>query len=284
MPELPEVETVVRQIAPVIVGRTFKHALLRGKGKQGVLHQTLSRGISLLPGATVLEVYRKGKFIVLRLSGGLAMVVHLRMTGMLLFEPSARLKKFIRAEFRFGDGFKMYFSDIRRFGRIWVADEREAIRLCGLGRLGPDPLEEGFSAKDLAGLLMDGRGTGRRRGILKSALLNQQLIAGIGNIYADEICFRARLHPRSRLEKLRQSDLDRLHEAILYCLDEGIRHNGTTISDFVGTRGEAGEHQQYLCIYGRKGKPCCRCGQPVRKRTLAGRGTHFCINCQPLRK
>jgi formamidopyrimidine-DNA glycosylase len=286
MPELPEVETVVREVAPRICGRRFDEAFLidrrlENAGSPALMQSVLRIGLGLLPGRLVERVSRRGKFIIIHLSGNFEMIVHLRMTGMLLFDPSERLKKFIRVEFRFEDGLKMFFSDIRRFGRIWVGPREEVRRLCGLNRLGVDPLAEPFSLDDFLAIM---RGRLSRRGRLKSALLDQSLVAGIGNIYADEICFRARLHPASRLEKLRPDDLFSLHEAIGFCLREGIAHNGTTISDFVGTRGDAGKHQQYLQIYGRTGDGCYACGETVLKTRLGGRGTHFCPSCQTLRK
>ncbi len=286
MPELPEVETVVREVAPRICGRRFVGAALLDGCLEDVhsaepLKSVLGVGLGLLPGRLVKRVSRKGKFIIIHLSGNFEMIVHLRMTGMLLFEPSERLKRFIRLEFRFEDGLKMFFSDIRRFGRIWVGPREEVRRLSGLNRLGTDPVAELFSLDDFLTIM---RGRVSRRGRLKTALLDQSLVAGIGNIYADEICFRARLHPASRLEKLRPADLLALHEAIGFCLREGIAHNGTTISDFVGTRGDAGKHQQYLQIYGRTGDGCYACGEVVLKTRLGGRGTHFCPSCQALRK
>lgn len=277
MPELPEVETVVREIAPVIMGARFWKAKPLGIRRKGQFYNNFVEVAALLPGKVIKGVRRRGKYIIIDLSEDLVMVVHLRMTGMLLFLPSERLKKFIRAEFVFTNGKRMLFSDIRRFGRIWVAPKQDYLKLTGLNRLGVDPIVDGIIVSDLEQAFYG------KKGILKNKLLDQTLIAGIGNIYADEICFRSGLHPASRTEKLRRSDLLNLHEAILHCLNEGIAHNGTTISDFVGTRGDAGKHQKYLQIYGRAGDGCYVCGGTVLKTKVVGRGTHFCPKCQPLR-
>lgn len=278
MPELPEVETVVREIRPVITGARFWKITAVGGSRKDPFHTSFAEAADLLKGKTVNNIGRRGKYIIIELSGDLVMVVHLRMTGMLLFEPSLRLKKFLRVKFVFTNGQQMFFSDIRRFGRIWVADKRDYLKVTGLDRLGLDPVQDGLAIADLESTLY------RRTGILKNKLLDQRLIAGIGNIYADEICFRVGLHPASRLEKLRKQDLRNLRIAILECLQEGIEHNGTTISDFVGTRGDAGKHQKYLRIYGRVGDKCYVCGETVLKTKVAGRGTHFCPRCQTLRK
>jgi formamidopyrimidine-DNA glycosylase len=273
MPELPEVETVLQEVKPQVLKKKF--------WKVKVLDQISVQPSAVfleenLPGKTVQNITRKGKFIIFELSGGLMMVVHLRMTGMLLFEPSQRLKKFIRVEFTFTNGRRMYFSDIRRFGRIWLFDKKKYLQATGLVKLGVDPITERFDLELIKKLFAG------KKGILKNTLLNQSLIAGIGNIYADEICFRSYLHPSARLESLSERHLEALHEAVVFCLQEGIKHNGTTISDFVGARGNEGKHQKYLQIYGRAGDKCYRCDTEIQKIRVAGRGTYFCRKCQKI--
>jgi len=275
MPELPEVETVVRQLRAVLPGSRFWRVVCRD-GRQMLPSARVLR--ELLPGKVIRDIRRLGKYIIFDLSDDLVMVVHLRMTGMLLLKPSERLKKFIRAEFTFSNAKKMYFSDIRRFGRIWLYRSHEFMDRTGLKKLGIDPLLQKVDLDLLEKVY------GQTKGTLKSRLLDQTVIAGIGNIYADEICFAAGLHPASRLEKLTKKDLQKLAGAISACLLEGIRHGGTTIADFVGTRGDAGKHQRYLQVYGRSGEPCYRCYALIKKMRLAGRGTHFCLKCQQLKK
>ncbi len=275
MPELPEVETVRRQVEKQVLGKKFWKVRIIDKAavlpSANVLEQ-------LLPGKIIKNVGRKGKFLIFELSGGLMMVVHLRMTGMLLFTPSERLKKFIRVEFTFSNARKMFFSDVRRFGRIWLYHKKDYQQKTGLYRLGIDPLNENLDLKLMESLYL------KKKGILKNRLLDQSVVAGIGNIYADEICFRIGLHPASRTEKLNKKEVSALQEAINYCLREGVKHNGTTISDFVGTRGDAGKHQKYLQIYGRTGDPCYQCGTLIQKTRVAGRGTYYCVTCQKLKK
>lgn len=274
MPELPEVETVVREIRPEIMGKKFWKFQAFNKS---TFLPSVEVFESVLPGKVVKEVKRKGKYIVIELSGDYVMVVHLRMTGMLLFKPSERLKKFVRGEFTFSDAKKLLFSDIRKFGKIWLYHQSEYLKKTGMSRLGVDPIVEKFDLEVLEKLYL------KQKGIFKNKLLDQSIIAGIGNIYADEIAFRIGIHPSSRLEKLNKSDVENLHQAILDCLNEGIANNGTTISDFVGTRGDAGKNQNYLRIYGRTGDPCYVCETLIQKTRVAGRGTYFCVKCQKLK-
>jgi formamidopyrimidine-DNA glycosylase len=275
MPELPEVETVMRQVKAQVLHMKFWKVKISDKA---LVFPSAAVLEDLLPGKIIEKVRRKGKFLIFDLSENLVMVVHLRMTGMLLFEPSERLKKFIRVEFIFSNARKMFFSDIRRFGRIWLYHKSEYLRETGLSKLGLDPILEDLDLKLLESIYLN------RKGVLKNKLLDQTLVAGIGNIYADEICFRTGLHPASRTEKLNKKDLAALQEAIIHCLTEGIKHNGTTVSDFVGTRGDAGKHQNYLQIYGRTGDLCYKCGTVIKKTRVAGRGTYVCLKCQKLRR
>lgn len=275
MPELPEVETVVREISPVVLGKKFWKIEVFN---ESTFLPSVQAFEQFLPGRVIENVRRKGKYIVFELSGEYVMVVHLRMTGMLLFKPSERLKKFVRGAFVFSDATKLLYSDIRKFGKIWLYHKSEYLEGTGMKRLGVDPILEKFDLALLEKLYL------KQSGILKNRLLDQSIITGIGNIYADEICFRIGLHPSTRVERLTLPDVKRLHEAILYCLNQGIENNGTTISDFVGTRGDAGKNQDYLRIYGRTGDPCYACGTAIKKTRVAGRGTYFCVKCQKLKK
>jgi formamidopyrimidine-DNA glycosylase len=196
------------------------------------------------------------------------------MTGRLMWHEEPARAKFTRAVFSFKDGKKLYFSDVRKFGRVRVDSDKKYEAKTGIARLGPEPLN--LSWKDFLSVF------DHRKGILKNALLRQDLIAGIGNIYADEICFRTGVHPSSRIEKLGKARLKKLHAAIQHCLKEGIKHCGVSVSDFVGTRGDLGRHQHYLKVYGRKGQPCYTCKNLIKKTVAAGRGTYYCENCQVL--
>jgi formamidopyrimidine-DNA glycosylase len=265
MPELPEVETIVRELKPEVQGRVFKS-----------VESASFKGLKMIIGSRILDVVRRGKYIVFILDGDLRMAIHLRMTGRLMWHEEAARAKFTRAVFTFDDGRKLYFSDVRKFGKIMVGPEKKYAAGTGMVKLGLEPLE--MSLEDFT-LLMD-----ERKGILKNTLLRQDLIAGLGNIYADEICFRAGVHPSSRIEKLGIVRIKKLYSAVQYCLNEGIKHCGVSVSDFVGTRGDLGRHQHYLKVYGRKGLPCYSCKTLISKTVAAGRGTYYCAKCQSLLK
>jgi len=275
MPELPEVETVVRELKKQIVGRKFWK--FEALNKSTFLPNTKVFEKDL-PGKQILDIKRKGKYLIFVLSGDLHMVVHLRMTGMLTVEKIVKTKKYIRGIFTFSSGARLFFTDLRKFGKIYLYPQKEYLKKTGMANLGVDPIAEEFDLKILEKLYLN------QKGILKNRLLDQSVIAGVGNIYADEICFRIGLHPSSRVERLKMSDVAKMHEAILHCLGEGIKHNGTTFSDFRGTRGDAGKHQKYLQVYGRTGDKCYVCETPIQKIRAAGRGTYFCVKCQKLRK
>jgi len=274
MPELPEVETIVREMRPKIVGKTFWKVDLPWPKVALPTAQFLEQ---MIVGRKVLDVTRKAKYIIVILDQDMRLVVHLRMTGRVMFVKSKDREKFIRAIFTFSDATQMFFSDVRKFGRIWLYHEKEFLVGTGMDKLGVDPFVDEFSLQILQKILGGGR-----MGILKNKLLDQTVIAGIGNIYADEICFRVGLHPSSRTENLTAENLSQIYEAILYCLSEGIKHNGASIQDFRGTRGDSGKHQKYLQVYGRTDDPCYRCGTPIIKTRVAGRGTFYCKMCQKL--
>lgn len=269
MPELPEVETIVRELQGSVRGKEF----LKVEGGTGrTIVPSISDVSKRIRGLKILDVLRQGKFIVFVLSGKMRLVVHLRMTGRLTWETVEDRKKYVRAAFYFKDGSVLNFSDVRKFGRIWFCTEGEYLKITRIGRLGREPLEMNLS--EFLQLF------GGRRGILKNNLLRQDILAGIGNIYADEICFGTGLHPSSRMERISKKTYARMFRAIKDCLEEGIRHCGVSVSDFAGTRGDLGKHQDYLQVYGRTGDKCYKCGSLIKKTVVAGRGTHFCPRCQ----
>jgi len=274
MPELPEVETIVRELRPNVVGKKFWKV-------DGKLHYvflpSFEEMTAKIKGLKVLEITRRGKFIVFVLDNKMRLVIHLRMSGRLMWKKVPKKEQHIRAMFTFSDGTSLIFSDARKFGRIWLFSEKDYEKETGIVRLGVEPFSSDFTQEKLNKLFA------HKRGILKNTLLRQDLIAGIGNIYADEICYRIHLHPSSRLEHLNAKDFENMYEAILHCLGEGIEHCGASVSDFVGTRGTLGKHQKYLQAYGRKDDPCYVCGSIIKKTKVAGRGTFVCMKCQILK-
>lgn len=272
MPELPEVETIVRELRPEVVGKFF-WSLSGGKPKN-IFLPSLEEVTTKIRRLKVLDVTRRGKFIIFVLDQKMRLVIHLRMSGRLMWKKIRGKEQHIRAQFVFTDGTSLIFSDARKFGRVWLYSEKEYERATGIARLGIEPFAADFTPQKLQKFFS----THPR--LLKNTLLRQDLIAGIGNIYADEIAHRIKRHPSSRITKISNKDAEKLHEAIQYCLQEGIDHCGASVSNFVGTRGTLGKHQMYLKVYGRTGDPCYTCGSIIKKTRVAGRGTFVCMKCQ----
>jgi formamidopyrimidine-DNA glycosylase len=272
MPELPEVETIRRDLLPLLKGRTFTDVWLSPEAPrlvQAPLPADLAR---LLPGRRIEDISRRGKFLVFHLSGGLYLVVHLRMTGALLHRPAgAPPDRYVRAVLSLDDGSELRFSDLRKFGALWLVPDLSIV----LGRLGPEPLDGGLTPSLLREL------TARRRAPIKSLLLDQRALAGLGNIYADEALFAAGLHPQRPASGLSDSEVERLHEAIGRVLTEALADRGASFSDYVDASGQEGRHQFRVQVFRRTGQPCYVCGREIARVKVAGRSSHFCPRCQP---
>lgn len=271
MPELPEVENVVRGLRAALVGAEI--ASVEVLWARSVRDMAPADFAGRLPGQVVTGVRRRGKWVVLELSGGESLLIHLRMTGRLTVESDACLDdRYLRVLFLLSDGRRLHFSDMRKFGRLWLVDDPAA----ALDALGPEPLGEDFTVARWARML------GRRRGRIKPLLLNQRFLAGLGNIYTDEALWRAGIHPLRPANTLSADEVRRLHRAIRRVLRAAIDRGGTTLDDegYVHVDGSAGTFVDYLAVYGRAGEPCPRCAEPVRRIVVGQRGTHFCPHCQ----
>ena len=261
MPELPEVETVVRSIAPHVVGRTIQSVALHS---HRVTRGDRQATIQALTGATILEIRRHGKQILVQLDRGV-LYIHLGMTGNLLWDASPG--KYSRAVFELDSGTLLY-NDIRQFGRVEFFDQPPDLLL----RVGPDALQLDF-ATFFARLK-------KRKGPVKPLLLNQTFLSGVGNIYADESLFLARIHPRASASRLSRHRAEQLHARIGEVLRLAIEHRGSSISNHVDACGEPGRFQHLHAVYGRAGLPCFCCGTPIKRIVLGQRGTHYCPRCQ----
>lgn len=275
MPELPEVETVRRSLEPLLVSRTITKvwrsalALRREKPDPGLLKKALQ-------GARVLTVDRAGKYILVRTSQGGALV-HLGMSGQLTVEkPGSALRPHTHVRLTLGDGNELRYVDPRRFGlfrpylREGVPQEWSA--------LGLDPLAESFSTEKLREQLA------RTKRAVKLALLDQALIAGLGNIYVSEALFLARVHPSTEGHRISSAQAARLRDAIVTVLRQGIANRGTSLNDYVDATGAMGNNQSFLNVYGREGEPCVTCGARVKMSVMGARSTYFCVKCQPRRR
>lgn len=274
MPELPEVETVVRQVRPRLVGRCLGGSDVSWPRSLGGLAPRAFD--AALRGARVARVWRRAKYVVcdLEREGALAgwLVTHLRMSGRLSVEaPAAVRSPWLRVRVALDDGRELHFADVRKFGRMLHTTDLPAL----LGELGPEPLDEDFTAEDLHAALR------ARRRVLKPLLLDQTVVAGLGNIYVDESLHRSRLHPRARSERLTLRQVQRLHAAIRAVLSEAIEREGSSFDSFYRTpEGQPGAYQHQFQVYGRGGEPCRTCGIAIVRSVVAQRGTHHCPRCQ----
>lgn len=274
MPELPEVETVRRSLLDRVVGHTIVG--VRASDFPEVMGgEPIADVAARLIGRRIVGIRRRGKYLFFDLDDGTVLMIHLRMTGQLLVTGrEAPPLRFERLAIELDGGTDLRFADQRKFGRVLhlLPEQAQAVER----KIGPEPLAESFTARQLAERL-----TGRS-GKLKSVLLDQRLVAGLGNIYVDEALFRARLHPERIANSLTEPEIRRLHQAIRAVLREGLAHRGTTFSSFADATGEAGANQHNLRVYGRGNTaPCPRCGHPLSRIVVGGRGTHFCPVCQP---
>ena len=272
MPELPEVETIRRQLAPHLEGRTLlSMEVLDARWCEPAAPVELEDAVR---GRRIEGVARRGKYLVLELEDEVFLVMHLRMTGNLLLAGGPENPRYARVLMHLDSGERLVFADVRRFGTGVVLLGAAARDAYFVSRLGVEPLGDEFTADALRALA---RG---RRASVKSFLLAQERIAGVGNIYADEALWRARIHPLRPVGTLRRSQLDALRDAVVETLAAGIDARGATIDDFRNLDGAEGSFQDRFVVYGREGEPCYRCGAPIRKLRVAQRGTYVCPRCQ----
>lgn len=274
MPELPEVEIIRRYLDENLAGRTIDDVTILLPRQ--LKHPDPEAFRVLVRGQRIERVARRGKYLLIHLQEGAHLVFHLRMTGSLVYEPQGTVAEtgHTRMVFSLAGGGALRFSDIRTFGCVYGFAAGEEIAVPGLQSLGPEPLSDDFTSSYLAAALK-----GRKQPV-KSFLLDQRRIAGLGNIYADEALFLARIDPRRAAGSLSAQECRCLTEAVRKVLRDGLKDGGTTFRDYRNGAGESGHHQEHLLVYHRAGKPCPACGRPVEKLTVGGRGTHFCPHCQ----
>jgi formamidopyrimidine-DNA glycosylase len=286
MPELPEVETVARDLQRWVAGATIA-------GAEVLWDRTIrhplppERFMAEIAGARIRRVGRRAKSVLIFLEDGRVITVALRMTGALIVAAAgAPDDRYVRVAFHLADGRQLRYRDVRKFGRIglWeggglrrVREARQPYRVGHVfARHGPEPLARSFSVARLTERLR------RRSARLKTLLLDQSFIAGVGNIYADEALWHARLHPLRAADTLQGDEVRRLHRSIRRVLRQGIANRGASFSDYVGADGEPGANAERLRVYQRTGEPCYRCGRPIERIVIGQRSTHFCPHCQPL--
>jgi len=293
VPELPEVETVRRQLEAEIRGRRIESAeILDERWTRPELPAAMEEGLA---GRLIETVERRGKYLIVRLDDGSALIMHLRMTGNLLLRPEGSSEtadltavgrfgaprryeshpeaRHLRARFVLDDGSELWFTDARRFGHGHLLAAEEVEPYFG-ARLGPEPLSVELTAEAIAERAVE------RRAPLKSFLLNQAVIAGIGNIYADEALFRAELHPLSQAGSMKLEHCEALREGIVAALEAGLENGGASIDDYRNAMGERGSMQDEFLVHTREGQECLRCGGEIQRVVVGGRSTYFCPGCQ----
>lgn len=276
MPELPEVETIRRDLLSVVRGRRITGVTL--VEPLSVKHPDPGGFVSGLTGQTIADVERHAKYLQLRLRSGLSWVVHLMLEGQLFYQPAGTaLGTDVKLVVHLDDGRQLVLRDVVGLARTFLVTEDELDSVLKLDELGPEPLEPEFTYECFLGRLH------RRTGMIKPLLLDQKVIAGIGNVYADEALFRARIHPKRKANTLKEAELKRLYTAIGEVLRAGIRYRGTSATRglYRDLWGEKGHYQDHLAVFRRQGKPCPGCQGTVEQIQVAGRSTFLCPSCQP---
>jgi len=266
MPELPEVETIRTELLPHVIGRTITGVDLFWE--RIVRQPSTDEFLSRVVGQKITGLSRRGKYLFFHLSGGGVLVMHMKMTGSLLVDPSD--SRFTRAILRLDNGKALHFWDPRKFGVMWLDRDDSAVS----AKLGPEPLGDSFTAEVLAGLLCN------RKASIKPIILDQSVIAGIGNMYADEALFDAKINPMRPAGSLSEDEVKRLHDSIKRVLIKAIKEKGASIRNYIRPDGSPGTaHDEFNVAHG-VGKKCPNCGTPIKRIVLRGRGTYFCPQCQ----
>ena len=265
MPELPEVETIARELNARARNRIISaiHVFWTR-----TLQNPAEEFIRLLAGKKIIGVSRRGKYIIMQCSGPFLFTIHLRMTGKLLFRLAEKERRSLRLQIDFTDGSALYFVDSRKFGKMKLWPAAEPL----LADLGPEPLESETVLRALQGL--------KTSRAIKTVLLDQKILAGLGNIYADEALFRSRIHPLTPAKSLKRNQQKRLSLAVPEILKSAIDRKGTTLRDYRTTHNIGGENQNHLYVYGLSGRSCRRCLSSIQKIRISGRSSCFCPSCQ----
>lgn len=274
MPELPEVETIVRGLKNVIVDRKIMDVEIRESMVIGYPDDEKELKEGLIE-QEIIGIDRRGKYIIISLARKKKIVIHLRMSGKLLIKDSTQeYDKHTHVILKLDNGRDLCFNSIRKFSRIYLVSNNCLENAGGLVELGPEPLADDFTVKDFKSLFKG------KKAIIKSLLLNQKFLAGMGNIYTDEALYRAEIKPTRKADTLTDSEIANLYSAIRRVLAEGIDYGGTSFSDYVNSMGQEGDFQERLMVYQRGGEECYNCGHIIVKEKICGRSTHYCPGCQ----
>jgi len=291
MPELPEVETTIYDLQKKVLGRTFV-SIWTDFGKMIKRPKNFEKFKKVLKGKKIDGIRRRGKNILFNLSDGKTLLVHQKLTGHLLFGKwikkdgrwmappgflAEKVNTYIHLLFTLDNGQMLALSDLRKFAKIELWEKKELENSKGMKSLGPEPLERSFTFEKFKKALLK-----RKKGKIKQVLMDQNVIAGIGNIYSDEILWKAKIHPFKKVLRLKEKELKKIYKALQEILREAIKLRGESISDFRRISGKKGEFDKLRKVYRREGEKCSRCGTIIKKVKLGGRSAHFCPKCQRL--
>lgn len=275
MPEMPEVETVRRGLISQVKGRKITNVEIR---YQNLITGDVDQFKEFVTGTTITDIGRRAKFLLIHLDNGYTIISHLRMEGRykISADPSA-IDKHSHAIFTLDNGQKMIYNDVRKFGRmqLWNTDDLENNK--SIQKLGPEPLSAAFTFNNLKPRIM------RHRKDIKTVLLDQSVMSGLGNIYVDEVLWKVKIHPETPADHLNDTDIQNIIEVSNEEMEKAIASGGSTVRSYVDATGHKGNMQNSLKVYGKEGTPCPRCGTDIEKIKVGGRGTHFCPKCQVIK-
>ena len=272
MPELPEVETIKETLLPNIKGKTINAIdILLARVIKYPDEKTFAQE---LVNAKIKDVLRRGKYLVILLSTGKKLVIHLRLTGALIYSKDMDIPKYTCIKFVLSDNSYLYYTDVRTLGTLYLVDENSEKFIKGLVTLGPEPMETVLEENYFkAGIL-------KRTAPIKSVLLDQTFIAGLGNIYVDEALFIANIMPGRKASTLKENEIKQLYKSVIAVIKQGIKNHGTTFRDYKDGEGNKGDNQNHLFVYGKSKTPCQKCQTVLEYTKIGGRGTTFCPKCQ----
>lgn len=276
MPEMPEVETVRRTLLPLIKGKKIKKVTL---WYPKIIASDPTEFVQKLAGKRVVSIDRYAKYLLIRLSDDLTVVSHLRMEGKYrLVKENTPKDKHDHVQFIFTDGSALRYNDVRKFGRMQLVATGTEKQKTGIKKLGPEPNSPEFTVANLTA------GLSKKKKSIKSTLLDQSVVAGLGNIYVDEVLWQTKIHPLSMANKIPKTKIKKLHDNINSLINLAIEKHGTTVHTYLDANGKNGDFQKMLQVYGHKSEPCLRCGHLLEKIKVTGRGTTYCPNCQVIYK
>lgn len=273
MPELPEVETIRQDMIKKVKGKKIENVEIKNEKNIRIISPEQFK--EKLKGRVIEDIQRRGKFLIINLDSDDLLIFHLKLTGRLLFSSVGKEEpKYVRIVFTFTDKSRLFFADIRGFADVFLIPRSDVETIPAIKNMGPEPLSPDFNPDKLKQIL------GGKRGKIKPLLMDQSVIAGIGNIYSQEALYRAGIHPEREVSKLTEKEIEAIYRSLVDVLKEAIKYRGSSVDAYLDLNGKEGNYVPHLKIYGKEGQACPRCGSSIKKKRVGGRGTYFCSKCQ----